>query len=766
MRLYAALLGHFDPSLWDAAIDGALQQATAIGGGPDALAREATGKRGRAALAEYREALVAARRAVEAGEPKLALTQAGLARQAATRVLALSQTSREGEFRAVWIHSPFGVSDWGWDRSMEELAAAGFNAIIPNMLDAGQSSYPSDYLPSHPRVAEAGDQMAALVAAARKHGIEVHAWKVNYNLSTAPANFVERMRQEGRLQAGQDGEEMPWLCPSHPENRRLEAESMLEVVRNYDVDGIHFDYIRYPGAQSCYDDGCRLRFQAQTGHQVENWPRDVVTGELTTPFQKWRQEQVTALVREVAVRSRDIRPEVELSAAVFSNWPESRYTVGQDWVLWAKEGYLDFVCPMDYIPDVGEHAAMVKRQVDWVDGRIPLYAGIGAWDMSSVEDILTEVAGTRRLGADGFVLFEYSADLAERVLPMLHAGLTKQETYAAHQGPHVEFRINGEAVLDEGSGIRLYPAGQSVAVDVQLVSRTAVPRAKGRLVLERVDGGDALGEALDVRTKMRAESVSYLIAGAGDWRPAVYGDYWDERGKKHPFVRRGPILRVRSRSQIDSLARQFAPPQIEGPGVAMGVFADGHGAGSIHAALSEMDDVIAFQARKLTDELLAQTDVLVIPQPYNRWTFSSQDRARLREWVRAGGGLLVTHDMVGMRGAMPIIPEICARGTGFPSATGFQIVAEHPAVIGIPTGLQPHSYYDHITLEAGPAGEVLAEGEDGEPVLIVGDFGAGRYAALGLIPGLGPDDGEVPLTGAEGQLVEGLVEWLSEKAAQ
>ena len=199
---------------------------------------------------------------------------------------------------------------------MKVLADAGINAIIPNMLDAGQASYPSAYLPPHPDVAEQGDQMRQLLDAAHRHGIEVHAWKVNFNLSTAPDSFVARMRREGRLQANTAGQEQPWLCPSHPANRRLEVESMLEVVRNYEVDGIHFDYIRYPGVENCYDDGCRLRFQEQTGHVVDDWPRDVLTGELAEPFQAWRQEQITAVVREVAVRSRAIRPEVQISAAV------------------------------------------------------------------------------------------------------------------------------------------------------------------------------------------------------------------------------------------------------------------------------------------------------------------------------------------------------------------------------------------------------------------------------------------------------------------
>jgi hypothetical protein len=115
-----------------------------------------------------------------------------------------------------------------------------------------------------------------------------------------------------------------------------------------------------------------------------------------------------------------------------------------------------------------------------------------------------------------------------------------------------------------------------------------------------------------------------------------------------------------------------------------------------------------------------------------------------------------------MRGLLPVVPEVCRRGTGFPRSTQWQVSGHHPAAAGLPAGLQPHSYYDHVTLEPGPDGTVLATDEAGRPVLVVGPHGQGRYAALGLVPGLGPGDEEVMPQDAERQLVESLVRWLAE----
>jgi hypothetical protein len=196
----------------------------------------------------------------------------------------------------------------------------------------------------------------------------------------------------------------------------------------------------------------------------------------------------------------------------------------------------------------------------------------------------------------------------------------------------------------------------------------------------------------------------------------------------------------------------------------VGVYLDGHGATALLRMLSADSSLAAFPVRSLSpaslEAALGQARALVIPQPFNRWLVDRGARERLRAWIAAGGALLVTHDMVGLRGARAVVPEVCRRGTGYPRSAQWQVTAAHPAVAGVPTGLQLHSYYDHITVEPGPDGQVLATDAEGRPVLAVGAFGSGRYAALGLVPGLAPDDSEVEPAGAERALVEALIRWL------
>ena len=760
-QLYTALLGHFFPDVWDTTVRGALEATAQIGGGPDSLAALAAPvKKARKDLERAEKARRQALDLLSAGDFSSGLDAAFQARSLTVGALARAQTSQRGEFRGVWLHTPYGVGDWGWDKTCRILAENGFNAIVPNMLDAGRTSYPSRTLPVDPRVEERGNQLMQAVSAAHKYGLAIHAWKVNYNLYTADTAFVARMRAEERLQRDVDGAEVTWLCPSHPDNFDLEVSSLLEVVRNYPVDGLHFDYIRYPNSRGCFCQGCRLRFEVQTGHQVDAWPEDVVTGDLAEIFQPWRRRQITRLVRTVSIKARRIRSGIEISAAVFPDWPQTRLSIGQDWVEWIEEGYLDFVCPMDYIPDTERFRRTVARQVDWVGGRVPLYAGIGAFRLPHVDDLIAQIDWTRRAGADGFILFQYDTWLGEKVLPLLHQGITAEETHPPHHGPRVWFDLPDPSFRGMEPGEEFHRAGQELSVRVQLFEDLlAKPQSGSRILLCDL-GGDACRE-LGKFVRDEAGLLTSLMPDPGDYRLVVEGQYRNPRGKKRDFTRRSPVLRVRDRAFLDSLQQLYGAPQLSGEGIPVGVLVDGYGGQPLLQLLETRQGLTPFPVHYLTPAVLEATRVLVIPQPRQTSRVDRQVRLALRQWIADGGRLLVTHDMTGIRGLLPVVPEVCQRGTGFPGSTQWQVTSsDHPAVAGLPSGLQSHAYYDHISLEPGPEGTVLATDEENRAVLIVGSHERGRYAALGLIPGLAPGDIEVAPTGAERLLVESLVGWL------
>ncbi len=429
-QMLAAVLGHLDGELWLRMAGAALDEAERVGHFDcwDALAdfvAAAEVSEAEAALAAARERLAEARARFDAGRHAEVAALAREAREAAVEAYLRAHPSPAIEGRAVWNHSGTGAYPGDWDRSARELAEAGVNMILPNMLWGGLAHYESDLLPRSAAFREHGDQVAQCVEAARRHGLSVHVWKVNYNLSNAPREFVERMHREGRTQVSVSGEQHRWLCPSHPENQRLELESMLEVARKYDVDGLHFDYIRYPGAEYCFCDGCRERFEADSGEKVENWPADCHRGPRAEEYTDWRCDQITALVAAVHREAKALRPDLAVSAAVFPSYPSSRRSVLQDWALWVEAGYLDFLCPMDYTDSDASFEGLVRNQLELVGGRIPVYPGIGATATGirlSADRVAGQVYHARRLGADGFTIFNYQPDTARTIIPVLGLG--------------------------------------------------------------------------------------------------------------------------------------------------------------------------------------------------------------------------------------------------------------------------------------------------------------------------------------------------------
>jgi uncharacterized lipoprotein YddW (UPF0748 family) len=436
-RMLLAMLGALVPEVWRKAAEGDIAHIGMIGGFEtydqafDRIkqighqdSRVANDLASAAAFRQSALELVSQQRFAEA------MDQSGAARQKVKEAFCLAQRPLPGEFRAFWCHSAFGVAGMSWDEAAGRLADNGFAAVFPNILWGGVGFYNSKVLPVESQVAARGDQISQCLAACRKHGLQIHVWKVNWNLgAAAPKEFVDNMRREHRLQESSGGKEQQWLCPSHPSNQKLEVDSLLEVARNYDVDGIHFDYIRYPDGDHCFCAGCKERFEQATGLKLLNWPQDVLgEGALRQKWLEWRRGNITAVVKAVRAGTRAIKPKLKLSAAVFPNWESDRDGVGQDWKLWCDQGYLDFVCPMDYTPSSASFENMVARQVEWA-GRTPCYPGIGVSASSShfgVDRVIEQINITRRHKTGGFIIFNYGAAESRELLPLLGLGITSR----------------------------------------------------------------------------------------------------------------------------------------------------------------------------------------------------------------------------------------------------------------------------------------------------------------------------------------------------
>ncbi len=441
-QLLAALLGHLVPEFQHAIAKRELDGMTTVGHINNL--NHLTKFVGFGEVSEAREALQSgktlttqARTRYEQKEYHASMTAARQSHDALSKAYNLSHHSDETEGRGLWNHSGLGAYPGDWERSIKELAAAGINMILPNIAWAGVAHYNSKVLPQSNKFKQYGDQIAQCVEAAHKHNMEVHVWKITWNLEGAPKEFAEKMQKEGRTQVSDKGETINWLCPSHPENVKLELNTIIEIVQNYDVDGIHLDYIRYPGSRACFCQECKKRFTLATRQVIKDFPASVLpkSGEHGQAYIDWRAQQITRLVRLIHKRAKAIRPDIKISTAVFGAYPSCVTSIGQDWIAWAKAGYVDFVCPMNYTEDDKYFTDLLENQLARMPKDVAIYPGIGATASNSLltsDAVVGQIHLARFLGASGWTIFDYTANISNTVLPAIQMGVGKQKATPPH----------------------------------------------------------------------------------------------------------------------------------------------------------------------------------------------------------------------------------------------------------------------------------------------------------------------------------------------
>ena len=439
-RMLLGLIGAYDPTMWPSVARHVLNTAGKVGSFKSFnetishLTRQA----------EYSGAARRVHKLLDAAQSRysgmLSLYESGnryaqvieegeLLRKDLVTAYGLVQRSAIDEFRGVWDHDGMGWYPGNWRKTCSILADEGINAIFPNMLTAGTAHYPSKILPSSFTYRRYGDQIEQCVDAAHREGIKVHVWKVCWSLQGAPKEMIESLKKQRRLQVRANGEVIPWLSPSVPQNITAEIEALKDIVRRYDVDGIHLDYIRYPDSGTCFSDISRASFERWVGRKVRKWPDDVRDGgSLVKEYRQWRADQISRFVARASREIKSIRPSVQLSAAVYGKYPQCIPSVAQDWVRWLKEGTVDFVCPMNYTTFVDNFRDLTHAQLrqSGTPGRV--FPGLGVTATESQldpDEAIEQIAVLREAGARGFMLFDLSNTLREDTLPILSLGMTK-----------------------------------------------------------------------------------------------------------------------------------------------------------------------------------------------------------------------------------------------------------------------------------------------------------------------------------------------------
>jgi uncharacterized lipoprotein YddW (UPF0748 family) len=360
-----------------------------------------------------------------------------------------SQSAPQAEVRALWVDG-FGPGIRTPEEARQLIANAkkiGINTLIVQVRRRADSLYrggPEPMIEEFP-IDPAFDPLQNIIDLAHKEGMEVHAWMnamTVWKKQDAPKDPKHIFNLHGPKATGRDnwltanpgGEVLfpvgYFLDAGNPDVVEHLVKVYTNVVRKYAVDGIHFDYIRYPETEDKdpdvgvgYNPISLERFYRATGRTDNPKPSD-------PRWNDWRRQQISQLVRRVYLESKAINPKIKVSAATIA-WGQSPNTeleyqtkaapmrlVFQDWLGWMKNGFLDMAVPMNYSRETDPRTrdfftGWINYEKQHKAGRF-LVIGVGSY-MNSSEGTLAQIQRVRQPAngavADGISFFSYGSFL-------------------------------------------------------------------------------------------------------------------------------------------------------------------------------------------------------------------------------------------------------------------------------------------------------------------------------------------------------------------
>ena len=165
------------------------------------------------------------------------------------------------EIRGVWVQAESINTQENIDETIRKAEIGGFNAVFVNVFLYGKAMYDSEFVKKNGIVSEHFNPLSYLISEAHFRGIQVHAWFVAGAVGYREGSPLD-LHPDWAL-VGPDGGTTGWLNFTRPDVRQFTSDLMMEVIERYQVDGIHFDYTRYPGPEWGFDPYSIEQFQEE-----------------------------------------------------------------------------------------------------------------------------------------------------------------------------------------------------------------------------------------------------------------------------------------------------------------------------------------------------------------------------------------------------------------------------------------------------------------------------------------------------------------------
>ena len=362
------------------------------------------------------------------------------------------------ETRALWVLRTSLTTPESIATLVRSARDHGFNTLLLQVRGRGDAYYrggaeprPADLT----RQPDSFDPLATAIQSAHAAGLRVHAW-VNVNLvssavdlPTARAHVVYRhpswlmvprdiaqelakIEPESPVYLGKiarwtrtqsAGVEGIYASPILPEAAQYTEAIVRDLTRRYGLDGVHFDYVRYPNDRFDYSRAAIREFRKSVRPRLSEATRRTLDAEeavnlfaypdgLQDEWRSFRVARMTALMARLGAAVKAERPTALVTVAAAPDVRDAYDRKMQDWRAWLADGLIDAICPMAYTTEPARFAEQIAAARDAAGARA-VWAGIGAYRLTPKETI-EHIQIARRLGTTGVILFSYDSIMDAR----------------------------------------------------------------------------------------------------------------------------------------------------------------------------------------------------------------------------------------------------------------------------------------------------------------------------------------------------------------
>jgi len=319
-------------------------------------------------------------------------------------------------YQCLWVVRDALQSQKSIDDLIDFASEKNINDLFVQVRGRGDALYKSQMIPrSQLLPSNEFDPLSYLLQNIKGKGIKVHAWVNVYLIWSNRIMPIDKQhiiyknedwvdtteewplninRQLNRISRNSEGEGV-FLAPNHPEVNNYLVSVFKEIIDNYEIDGLHLDYIRYQDADYGRNPYAIAKFKKDVGRDPNPWflemeRSNVASQRLIGNLKQWnnsKRSSITNLVKEIKELINDTRPNIILSAAVKPNLYVARERFLQEWDVWLAAGYVDWVVPMNYSPNMSDFS----QNISVINDNFPkkyrdkIIMGIALYNQSSVD---------------------------------------------------------------------------------------------------------------------------------------------------------------------------------------------------------------------------------------------------------------------------------------------------------------------------------------------------------------------------------------------